>query len=63
MFIYTVYILYCSPETWVVILESTKIFSLPSHRINASHPNHHVHDFSLILMHKTLNAAKNKTNK
>lgn len=48
----------CSPETWVVI--TREYFPLPPHSINASHPNHHVHDFSSMLMHKTLNTAKNK---
>lgn len=62
MLIYTV--LYCSPETWVVILGvHYDLPSHPPHWINASHSNHHVHNFSLMLMQKTLNTAKNKTNK
>lgn len=52
IYIYTV--LYCIPETWAVIFDSTKIFPRPPHHGNASHRSHHVHDFSLRLMHKNV---------
>ncbi len=54
IYIYVYTVLYCIPETWAVIFDSTKIFPRPPRHGNASHPNHHVHDFSLKLMHKNI---------